>query len=143
MFHAVATQSSKEWNASQKQNGYVYDTNWLQSHYTEIKQRCRENRIVFLVGQNDLRYFGDYVDCCVGDSLIDFNGNKYNLNYFPPVIQHTGLSKATICEPYTGGVFKSVSNNRDWVTMCRTTSYYDILQDIVNRVIFGNLEGKG
>lgn len=104
---------------------YVYDSNWLACHFSQIKDVCHAYGMAFLSAQDDLRDMGDYKDCCIGEPIKDFEGNKFNVNYkpiaFPDIMQ----------EPYTGYVFSHLSRDYDFRQICKTSSYKDVIEVVL------------
>lgn len=81
VFEAIKMQKKV---AGMVKNGadFVYPIDLLKRKFQELKDECHKYGLVFLSGENRLRYMGDSLTCCGCGGLEGFKVNTYNLNYF-------------------------------------------------------------
>lgn len=60
---------------------YVYPKAILLKKFTELKEECHKYGLVFLSGENRLRYMGDSLTCCGTEGLEGFEVHTYNFNH--------------------------------------------------------------
>lgn len=141
VFEAIKMQNK---TAGMVKNGadFVYPLEKLKNKFEELKQACHKYGLVFLAGENRLRYMGDSLTCCGCEGLEGFKVNTYNLNYYfydkknlqaTPAMQEKGTA---IC-------FKAIKQDSFCTNVLRKQSLKDVLDAIfLNKRTVYNYLGK-
>lgn len=93
----------KEKGTIKLRNDFVFPTDLLKQHFTDLKNRCHHLGMKFYCGENRLRKMGDEL-CCCGIEGLGWKPNTANLNHY--LFDRGGyrftrrMREAGTCEPF-------------------------------------------